>query len=161
MIKSLDKSVIEIVLNKRDDFDNFRYKLEIAFSQICNKTKKKLLIIATELIQNNIIHNNSNPCKLKIFNKDRFLILEMAQTTDKNKIEIIKKIINSINCLDENSLKEKYRNNIINCQGNNVGNGLILCRLKSENPIMLSFKRCTDADRYQLRITIKITNYDK
>ncbi|MDD3859345.1 MAG: DUF6272 family protein [Bacteroidales bacterium] len=151
---------LEINFNNDQDYDNLRNILENNFSDLNLKTRKKLLIIATELIQNNIIHNNSKPCFIKIIKKTDHLILEITQETDKDKLGTITDKISSINNWSTKKLKEIYRKNITDSLDKRVGNGLILCRIKSENLIEIKSEELSNRKAFKLKILIKLNHYE-
>lgn len=151
---------IEIHFNNNQDYDNLRKILESNFLQFTIKTRKKLLIIATELVQNNIIHNNSNPCVLKIYENYENIILEITQEVNKIKLE---KILNKISCINnysDETLKDIYKKNIVNSSEKRVGNGLILSRIKSGNKIEIKSEESSDKKVFNLQILIKLKHYE-
>jgi hypothetical protein len=118
------------------------------------------LIIATELVQNNIIHNNSNPCVLKIYENYDDIILEITQEINKTQLEIILNKISCINNYSDETLKDIYKKNIVNSSEKRVGNGLILCRIKSGNIIEIKSEESSDKKVFNLQILIKLKHYE-
>lgn len=154
-MKKISEIDINLCFNNEHDYDSFRSIIEKALTKTNIKNKKKVLIIATELIQNNIIHNESNPSVLKIFEAQNSLHLEISQNVDKYKLSKITNLINSINNLSIDLLKDTYKKNIISADNNQVGNGLILCRLKSGNKIGTTVKQNLNNKDFNIQIAIK------
>jgi len=150
-----------IAFREIKDYENFSYDLKNQLSCLNPVIRKKIIIIATELIQNNIIHNNSKPCVLSINVQKNYVYFEINQLTEADKLKKIRETLASINELSETSLKDIYKNNISNFNKKNVGNGLILCRLKSGNKIGLLSEKTDNENIYSFTLAIKLKHYDK
>ena len=120
------------------DLDSFIEKASVKLSHINIKLRKRLISCSIELIQNNFIHNQSE-LTLLIIDKGNYYTIEITQMIDTLQYKNLKEHLDTINKMSQDELKEKHKNNLISNTLNSTGNGLIFCRLKSENMINLSF----------------------
>lgn len=108
--------------------------IERTLTKLKNKTiAKRIVLCSIELIQNNIIHNNKSS-EILISETENTIILKLSQSIFVNDAQKILKIINSINQLSTDELKTIYKKNLAG-DTKTTGNGLISCRIKSENII--------------------------
>jgi hypothetical protein len=151
------KILIDLVLKSEADYQNFRYSLEKSLSTLSLPERKKLLICATELIQNNYIHNNASELKISIYRNPLQTIIESTQFLIKDDCEKIKEHLLLINNTEIPILQQQKTENIKKSSEKlegSPGNGLILCRLKSGNTI--DFKIISEKkDVFQTVIIIK------
>ncbi|MDR2836237.1 MAG: DUF6272 family protein [Bacteroidales bacterium] len=125
-----------ISFKNKKNFDNYSeilFKNLEKYEEIPKNIRKKIFICAVELIQNAIIHNDSKidtfRFSLNSFNAN----FSIKQKMSKNKFEKLQGLITKINDTSLENLKIEYQENLLKEIGGSVGNGLILCRLKSEN----------------------------
>ena len=124
--------------------------IESQLAEIGKSLRKRIVSCAIELIQNNIIHNSGNEIVVKAYESDSQITLNTyRKLNDANTITIQSKILD-INNKNTIQLKELFKQNLNNesaTQG--TGNGLILCRLKSDSEIY------TNSDGDTFEITLK------
>lgn len=128
--------------------------IESQLAEIEKPLRKRIVSCAIELIQNNIIHNSGNEIVVKAYESDNYITLNTyRKLNDSNAKTLSNKIIDT----NENSiikLKELFKYNLNNgsaTQG--TGNGLILCRLKSDSEIYSNY----DGDTFE--ITLKFDKH--
>ncbi|MBO4614060.1 MAG: hypothetical protein J5709_02975 [Bacteroidales bacterium] len=124
--------------------------IESQLAEIEKPLRKRIISCAIELIQNNIIHNSRNEIVVKAYESDNQITLNTyRKLNDSNAIFLQDKILD-INNKSIFQLKELFKKNLNNesaTQG--TGNGLILCRLKSDSEIY------TNSDGDTFEITLK------
>lgn len=124
--------------------------IESQLAEIEKPLRKRIVSCAIELIQNNIIHNSGNEIVVKAYESDNHITLNTyRKLNDSNALFLQNKILD-INNKNTFQLKELFKQNISNesaAQG--TGNGLILCRLKSDSDIY------TNSDGDTFEITLK------
>lgn len=124
-----------------ENLDNYTDLLNRGIEYCPESIRKKILICSTEIIQNNIIHNeniNNNSYFSINFQRinQKFLSTYTHLLSKKSAITILEKI-DFINSKTIEELQTIYQLNLINPSLNNsVGNGLITCKLKSKNNII-------------------------
>ena len=129
--------------------DNFHIIIEDLLknqSYLDKKMQKNILICLIELIQNifkhnilfkdNIFNQIDIECKL-VKNKP---IVKISQIINQEQLLNLTNIINKINNISLEEIKGKYIKNLENNDSENLGNGLLLCKLKSQNNI--DFNSC-------------------
>ena len=130
--------------------ENMIETIESQLAEIEKPLRKRIVSCAIELIQNNIIHNSGNEIVVKAYESDNQITLNTyRKLSDANAIILQNKILD-INNKDIFQLKELFKQNLNNesaTQG--TGNGLILCRLKSDSEIY------TNSDGDTFEITLK------
>jgi hypothetical protein len=155
--------LINLVLKTEADYQNFRYSLEKSLSTLSIAERKKLLICATELIQNNYIHNNANDLKISIYQNSQQTIIESTQFLIEDDVEKIKKRLQLINKTEIQILKKQKIENIqksLDKLESSPGNGLIVCRITSGNTIDFRLV-CKEQEIFQTVITIKTDKHGK
>ena len=124
--------------------------IESQLAEIERPLRKRIVSCAIELIQNNIIHNSGNEILVNAYESDNQITLNTyRKLSDANAIILQNKILD-INNKSIFQLKELFKQNLNNesaTQG--TGNGLILCRLKSDSEID------TNSDGGTFEITLK------
>lgn len=160
-----NKIVLNYEFNLPDDYHNFNLIIESALKEHNIVSAKKILICSTELIQNNIIHNNLSPSKIEISTNYDTTIIEYSQIAVAENYFKINSLIDTINNISILSIKEKIRNNIIKeNRESSCGNGLMICRYKSGNNINVQLiNKIISGDEtiYYFKIQLKINNNDK
>jgi hypothetical protein len=113
-------------------------------NKIPSSKRKKILICLIELIQNifrhNIMYINGLSKSIIIIcdSKNDKICLKINQEMRTRDVENMKNIINKINNNSIEELKYKYQNNLQNNTSDNLGNGLIISRLKSDDDIKIT-----------------------
>jgi hypothetical protein len=148
-----------------DDYRDFNLEIESLIKIHKLTSGKKIVICSTELIQNNIIHNNSSPSIIEISTNYNSTIIEYSQTVNEEQFLKINSLINTINNKDLITIKDLIKTNIMNDSKNSsCGNGLMICRLKSENIINVQLINKVSSGNetyYYFKIQLKINNNDK
>ncbi|MBN2776355.1 MAG: hypothetical protein JXR36_01855 [Bacteroidales bacterium] len=134
-------------INTDTNIDVLIETIEKTLHKFNNKTiTKRILACSIELIQNNIIHNKNKPSEIIISETEDTIDLKISQSILFYDAQNILKIINSINQNNIEALKIIYRQNLSG-EEKTTGNGLIICRIKSENKIKFN---CTNSDLYEI-----------
>lgn len=157
------KILIDRTFSTAEDYENLIAILDPAISLVPSAFKKKVLICCTELIQNNHIHNPGTEISLLIFTVGHLLKIEATQIVTENVLNLISEKIKKLNALSIEELTLLYRENLttsetIRHQGQQTtGNGLITCRLKSQNPLQLILINSNQNTEYRKQIMISLT----
>lgn len=130
--------------------ENMIETIESQLAEIEKPLRKRIVSCTIELIQNNIIHNNGTEIVVKAYeSNDQITLNTYRKLNDSNALILRNKILD-INNKSIIQLKELFKQNLNNesaTQG--TGNGLILCRLKSDSDIY------TNSDGDTFEITLK------
>ena len=124
--------------------------IERQLAEIEKPLRKRIVSCAIELIQNNIIHNSGNEIVVKAHESDNQITLNTYRKLNGLNATILQNKILDINTKSAFQLKDLFKQNLNNesaTQG--TGNGLILCRLKSDSEIY------TNSDGDTFEITLK------
>lgn len=124
--------------------------IESQLAETGKPLRKRIVSCAIELIQNNIIHNSGNEIVVNAYESDNQITLNTYRKLSDASTSILQNKILDINNKSTFQLKELFKHNINNestIQG--TGNGLILCRLKSDSEIY------TNSDGDTFEITLK------
>ena len=124
--------------------------IESQLAEIEKPLRKRIVSCAIELIQNNIIHNSGNEIVVKAYESDNQITLNTYRKLNDSDAIFLRNKILDINNKNTIKLKELFKQNLDNesaTQG--TGNGLILCRLKSDSDIY------TNSDGDTFEITLK------
>lgn len=157
------KILIDRTFRSAEDYENIIAILDPAISLVPSPLKKKVLICCTELIQNNHIHNPENEISLLIFTVSNLLKVEATQIVPENVLNSISEKIKKLNALSIEDLTLLYRKNLTSTETislggqKTTGNGLITCRLKSQNPLKLILINSNQNIEYHKQIMISLT----
>ena len=124
--------------------------IENQLAEIEKPLRKRIVSCTIELIQNNIIHNNGTEIVVKAYESNDQITLNTYRKLNHSSTIILHNKILDINNKSIIQLKELFKQNLNNesaTQG--TGNGLILCRLKSDSDIY------TNSDGDTFEITLK------
>ena len=148
------KTILSLHFSAGSDYENIVETLENKLQEIEKPLQKRIVSCAVELIQNNIIHNSGNEILVRAYESDNQITLNTyRKLNDANTITLQSKILD-INNKNTIQLKELFKQNLNNesaTQG--TGNGLILCRLKSDSEIY------TNSDGDTFEITLKFDKH--
>lgn len=134
MSKQKEQILANFSINADTNISIIIEDIERTLTKSINKTiAKRIVLCSIELIQNNIIHNNKSS-EILISETENTINLKLSQTIFIDDAQKILKIINSINKLNTDELKNIYRTNLAGDK-KTTGNGLISCRIKSDNII--------------------------
>ena len=128
--------------------------IESQLAEIEKPLRKRIVSCAIELIQNNIIHNSGNEIVVKAYESDNYITLNTYRKLNDSNAKILSNKIVDTNEKSTTKLKELFKQNLNNesaTQG--TGNGLILCRLKSDSEIHTNY----DGDTFE--ITLKFDKH--
>ena len=127
-------------ISAESDCENIVETLESQLQEIDKPLLKRIISCAIELLQNNTIHNKGNGIDISVTETDANIKLNTARKLDKISANYLNNKIQEINNIGTNNLKELFKKNLSSEnleQG--TGNGLILCRLKSDTAIETKF----------------------
>lgn len=132
---------------KIEDYNYFLSSVEKSINNIPKTIRKKLIFCLIELVQNAIVHKNKSKISV-IISKGKSFVLQVANISSKENAIITKHHFEQINKHNLKILKEIYNNNLKKESNNkSVGNGLILCLIKSEKKIELIINNITDIQK--------------
>ena len=134
------KTILSLHISAGSDCENIVETLESIPQEIDKPLRKRIISCAIELLQNNFIHNHGNGIDISVIESDGCIKLKTARKLDKISVNYLNNKIQEINNIDTNNLKELFKKNLSSEnleQG--TGNGLILCRLKSDSDIETRF----------------------
>ena len=137
---SSTKTILSLHFSAGSDCENIVETLENKLQEIDKPLRKRIISCAIELLQNNTIHNKGNGIEISVTESDDCVKLNTARKLDEKSANFLNNKIQEINNIDTNNLKELFKKNLSSEnleQG--TGNGLILCRLKSESDIETKF----------------------
>ncbi len=134
------KTILSLHISAESDCENIVETLESKLQKIDKPLRKRIISCAIELLQNNSIHNKSNGIDISVIESNDCIELKTARKLDEISANYLNNKIQEINNIDTNNLKELFKKNLSSEnleQG--TGNGLILCRLKSDSDIETMF----------------------
>lgn len=134
------KTILSLHFSAGSDCKNIVETLESQLQEIDKPLRKRIISCAIELLQNNSIHNNSNEIDISVTETDANIKLNTARKLDEKCAKFLNNKIQEINNISIGNLKELFKKNLSAenlTQG--TGNGLILCRLKSDTAIETKF----------------------
>lgn len=134
------KTILSLHFSAGSDCENIVETLESQLQKIDKPLRKRIISCAIELLQNNTIHNKGNIIDISVSETDNCIRLNTARKLDEKSANFLNNKIQEINNIDTNNLKELFKKNLSSEnleQG--TGNGLILCRLKSDSDIETKF----------------------
>ena len=127
--------------------------MENKLQEIDKPLRKRIISCAIELLQNNTIHNHGNGIDISVTESDNCIRLNTARKLDEKSANFLNNKIHEINNISIDNLKELFKKNLSAenlIQG--TGNGLILCRLKSDSDIETKFSD----DTFEINLTFNI-----
>ena len=157
----------EILLKINFDGEKCYHTFPIELSKLRlleNKNlEKNIKIIASELIQNNFIHNHYKKSLLKIEKTSNSIMIDFVFDMDITECKRLGEKIEIINNYSDDELTIIKKNNLIskNLDENRpkTGNGLIICKLKTKNKIDFFYKTDNLVQKIaNCKITLKIDN---
>lgn len=137
-------------ISAKNDYENIVETLDSQLQKIDKTLRKRIISCAIELLQNNTIHNKGNGIDISIIENDVCIKLNTARKLDEKSANFINNKIQDINNISADNLKELFKKNLSAenlTQG--TGNGLILCRLKSDTAIETKFSD----DTFEINLT--------
>ena len=137
---SSTKTILSLHFSAGSDCENIVETLESKLQEIDKPLRKRIISCAIELLQNNTIHNKGNGIDISVIESDGCIKLKTARELDEISANYLNNKIQEINNISIGNLKELFKKNLSAenlTQG--TGNGLILCRLKSDSDIETKF----------------------
>ena len=134
------KIILSLHFSAGSDCENIVETLESQLQEIDKPLRKRITSCAIELLQNNTIHNHGNGIDISVTETDANIKLNTARKLDEKCAKFLNNKIQEINNISIGNLKELFKKNLSAenlTQG--TGNGLILCRLKSDAAIETKF----------------------
>ena len=147
---SSTKQILSLHISAKNDYENIVETLDSQLQKIDKTLRKRIISCAIELLQNNTIHNKGNGIVISIIENDVCIKLNTARKLDEKSANFINNKIQDINNISADNLKELFKKNLSAenlTQG--TGNGLILCRLKSDTAIETKFSD----DTFEINLT--------
>lgn len=134
------KTILSLHISAGNDCENIVETLENKLQEIDKPLRKRIISCAIELLQNNSIHNHGNGIDISVIESNDCIKLKTARKLDEISANYLNNKIQEINNIDTNNLKELFKKNLSyeNLE-QGTGNGLILCRLKSDSDIETKF----------------------
>ncbi len=127
-------------ISAESDCENIVETLESQLQEIDKPLRKRIISCAIELLQNNTIHNHGNGIDISVTEISGCIKLNTTRKLDGENAIFLNNKIQEINDISSDNLKELFKKNLSSEnleQG--TGNGLILCRLKSDSDIETKF----------------------
>ena len=134
------KTILPLHFSAGSDCENIVETLENKLQEIDKPLRKRIIFCAIELLQNNTIHNKGNGIEISVTESDDCIKLKTARKLDEISANYLNNKIQEINNISVVNLKVLFKKNLSSEnleQG--TGNGLILCRLKSDTAIETKF----------------------
>ncbi len=134
------KTILSLHISAGSDCENIVETLESKLQEIDKPLRKRIISCAIELLQNNTIHNQGNGIDISVAEMNDKIKLNTARKLDLKSVKLLNNKIQEINNISTCNLKELFKKNLSAenlTQG--TGNGLILCRLKSDTDIETKF----------------------
>ena len=137
---SSTKTILSLHFSAGSDCENIVETLESKLQEIDKPLRKRIISCAIELLQNNTIHNKGNGIDISVTETDANIKLNTARKLDEKSANFLNNKIQGINNISTDNLKELFKKNLSaeNLE-QGTGNGLILCRLKSDKIIETKF----------------------
>lgn len=134
------KTILSLYISSESDCENIVETLESKLQEIDKPLRKKIISCAIELLQNNTIHNHGNGIDISVTEMNGCIKLNTARKLDEKSVNFLNNKIQEINNISIDNLKELFKKNLSaeNLE-QGTGNGLILCRLKSDSDIETKF----------------------
>ena len=134
------KTILSLHFSAESDCDNIVETLENQLHEIDKLLRKRIISCAIELLQNNTIHNHGNGIDISVTETDGCIRLNTTRKLDAKSANLLNNKIQGINNINIYKLKELFKRNLSaeNLE-QGTGNGLILCRLKSDSDIETKF----------------------
>ncbi len=132
------KKITEIIINKTNysQLNSIISEL-LSIEDIQKSIRKKITVCILEIVQNNCIHNDNEDLIIQILKNKTIKIVFTHKFSIENYLKL-KNHIQKINSFSIEELKDiKIQNIISQTKKKSTGNGLIICRIKSGNPIIL------------------------
>ena len=147
------KTILSLHFSAGSDCENIVETMENKLQEIDKPLRKRIISCAIELLQNNTIHNHGNGIDISVTESDNCIRLNTARKLDEKSANFLNNKIHEINNISIDNLKELFKKNLSAenlIQG--TGNGLILCRLKSDSDIETKFSD----DTFEINLTFNI-----
>ena len=127
-------------ISAESDCENIVETLENQLQKIDKPLRKRIISCAIELLQNNTIHNKGNGIDISVTETDDCIRLNTARKLDGKSTKFLNDKIQEINNISTVNLKDLFKKNLsVENLEQGTGNGLILCRLKSDSYIETKF----------------------
>ena len=134
------KTILSLHISSGSDCENIVETLESKLQEIDKPLRKRIISCAIELLQNNSIHNKGNGIDISVIESNGCIKLKTARKLDEISANYLNNKIQEISNISIVNIKVLFKKNLSSEnleQG--TGNGLILCRLKSDSDIETKF----------------------
>jgi len=147
------KTILSLHFSAGIECENIVETLESQLQEIDKPLRKRIISCTIELLQNNTIHNKSNGIDISVIESNDCIKLKTARKLDEISANYLNSKIQEINNISIVNLKELFKKNLSaeNLE-QGTGNGLILCRLKSDSNIETKFSD----DTFEINLTFNI-----
>ena len=144
------KTILSLHFSAGSDCENIVETLENKLQEIDKPLRKRIISCAIELLQNNSIHNNSNGIDISVTEINGCVKLNTTRKLNEKSAKFLNNKIREINNISTDNLKVLFKKNISaeNLE-QGTGNGLILCRLKSDTAIETKFS----SETFEINLT--------
>ncbi len=137
---SSTKTILSLHFSAGSDCENIVETLENKLQEIDKPLRKRIISCAIEFLQNNTIHNKGNGIEISVTESDDCVKLNTARKLDAKSANLLNNKIQEINNISIDNLKDLFKKNLsAENLSQGTGNGLILCRLKSDSDIETKF----------------------
>lgn len=134
------KTILSLHISAGSDCENIVETLENKLQEIDKPLRKRIISCAIELLQNNTIHNHDNGIEITVTETDDCIKLNTTRKLDEKSAKFLNNKIQEINNISTDNLKVLFKKNLsAENLSQGTGNGLILCRLKSDTAIETKF----------------------
>ena len=137
---SSTKTILSLHISAESDCENIVETLDSQLQEIDKPLRKRIISCAIELLQNNTIHNQGNGIDISVTETNDCIKLNTTRKLDLKSANFLNNKIQEINNISTDNLKKLFKKNLSaeNLE-QGTGNGLILCRLKSNTDIETKF----------------------
>ena len=147
---SSTKAILSLHISAESDCENIVETLESQLQEIDKPLRKRIISCAIELLQNNIIHNKGNGIEISVAETDDCIKFNTTRKLDEKSATFLSNKIQEINNISIDNLKELFKKNLsAENLSQGTGNGLILCRLKSDSDIETKFS----SETFEINLT--------
>ena len=137
---SSTKTILSLHISAESECENIVETLESQLQEIDKPLRKRIISCTIELLQNNTIHNKGNGINISIIKTDDCIKLNTTRKLNEKSAKFLNNKIREINNISTDNLNELFKKNLgAENLEQGTGNGLILCRLKSESDIETKF----------------------
>lgn len=148
-------TILSLCVSESKNRENFTDIIDESLSQLDKTIRRRIVSCAIELIQNNLKYNTSEDIIVELTEEDGTYLLNTSRNLDQETCNMLIEKIEEINSTEHETLKRRFLSNLDKDDtASSTGNGLILCRLKSDDVIYT----CTDSNKLYIRLKFNKIN---